>query len=200
TVRALRPCSAPVEATFEVQWGALWSTNSRFSKNWSSSEKYRPSFSMSPPGAADSPIEFSRTPLPPRVTATCLSLASRPTRARWAAKRSAASSQSCRVMTVICELSPTTTPPCAAQHTLQVPRVVASGRGRGGGQLLRHHWRAGGRLADRGRRRSGGFFGHLDLVVDGGNDNAIVGRAVIEPGRYAARWGDAPPLYLARGD
>ena len=71
TVRADSPSSAFLYSTLDVQFGALWSTNSRLSKCWPSPAKLTPSSSARPPGPANRTVGTMRTTEPPSAMFTC---------------------------------------------------------------------------------------------------------------------------------
>src|SRR3954467_5651337 len=109
TVRASSPCSAPLYLTLLLQCGTAWSTQSRCSWCWVSSAKYTPKSSASPPGPAYCTLLTRRTRSPPRVTTTCLKVASRPTTASYWPACSAPGAQSCTDTRVTWAPSPTRT-------------------------------------------------------------------------------------------
>src|SRR4051794_17726293 len=109
TVRASSPCSAPLYRTLLRQCGTAWSTQSRCSWCWVSSAKYTPYRSAEPPGPAYWTLLTSRTRSPPRVTTTCLKLASRPTTVSYWPPWTAPGAQSCTETSVTCAPSPTST-------------------------------------------------------------------------------------------
>src|SRR5215210_7295957 len=113
TVRASSPCSAPLYLTLLLQCGTAWSTQSRCSWCWVSSAKYTPKSSAEPPGPAYCTLLTSRTRSPPRVTTTCLRVASRPTTASYWPPCTVPAAQSCTETTVSCAPSPSrkATPP-----------------------------------------------------------------------------------------
>src|ERR1700712_1255464 len=93
---------------------------------WPSSAKYMPSISTEPPGPAYSVVVSWRTTSPPKETATCRSVASRPTMACWVERCTASSSQSCRETTVSSAPSPTTISTFSA--SVAVPRKRSTTR------------------------------------------------------------------------
>src|SRR3954463_16525348 len=109
TVRASSPCSAPLYLTLLLQCGTAWSTQSRCSWCWVSSAKYTPKSSAEPPGPAYCTLLTSRTRSPPRVTTTCLNVASRPTTASYWPPCSAPGAQSCTDTSETWAPSPTST-------------------------------------------------------------------------------------------
>src|SRR5215207_7577484 len=127
TVRASSPCSAPLYLTLLLQCGTAWSTQSRCSWCWVSSAKYTPKSSALPPGPAYCTLLTRRTRSPPRVTTTCLKVASRPTTASYWPPCTAPGAQSCTETSVTSAPSPirTATPPAYLARPLWSRTTVA---------------------------------------------------------------------------